>query len=103
MATHSSILAWEIPWAEEPGRLQSTELQRVGWTRLSRHTCLQSVLESEETYQSGFQEQRIAGWGKMSKNGQKIQISSYKMNKFWECNVRYGDCGYLKADKKVDF
>ena len=26
----SSILAWEIPWMEEPGRLQSTELQRVG-------------------------------------------------------------------------
>ena len=30
MATHSSILAWEIPWTEEPGRLQSMELQRVG-------------------------------------------------------------------------
>ena len=30
MATHSSILAWKIPWTEEPGRLQSTELQRVG-------------------------------------------------------------------------
>ena len=29
MATHSSILAWEIPWAEEPGRLQSMGLQRV--------------------------------------------------------------------------
>ena len=29
-ATHSSILAWRIPWAEEPGRLQSIELQRVG-------------------------------------------------------------------------
>ena len=29
MATHSSILAWEIPWTEEPDRLQSTELQRV--------------------------------------------------------------------------
>ena len=29
MATHSSILAWEIPWAEEPGRLQSMESQRV--------------------------------------------------------------------------
>ena len=27
-ATHSSILAWEIPWAEEPGRLQSKGLQR---------------------------------------------------------------------------
>ena len=30
MATHSSILAWEIPWTEEPGGLQSMELQRVG-------------------------------------------------------------------------
>ena len=29
-ATHSSTLAWRIPWAEEPGRLQSIELQRVG-------------------------------------------------------------------------
>ena len=29
MATHSSILALEIPWTEEPGRLQSMELQRV--------------------------------------------------------------------------
>ena len=28
-ATHSSILAWRIPWTEEPGRLQSMELQRV--------------------------------------------------------------------------
>ena len=30
MATHSSTLAWEIPWTEEPGGLQSTGLQRVG-------------------------------------------------------------------------
>ena len=29
MATHSSILAWEIPWTEEPGSLQSVESQRV--------------------------------------------------------------------------
>ena len=29
MATHSSILAWEIPWTEEPGGLQSM-LQRIG-------------------------------------------------------------------------
>ena len=33
MATHSSILAWEIPWTEEPGGLQSTGWQK-GWTRL---------------------------------------------------------------------
>ena len=30
MATHSSLLAWRIPWTEEPGRLQSMGLQRVG-------------------------------------------------------------------------
>ena len=30
MATHSSILAWKIPWMEEPGRLQSVGSQRVG-------------------------------------------------------------------------
>ena len=30
MATHSSILPWEIQWAEEPGRLQSMSSQRVG-------------------------------------------------------------------------
>ena len=33
MATHSSILAWEVPWTEEPGGLQSVESQRV------RHKC----------------------------------------------------------------
>ena len=31
MATHSSILAWRIPWTEEPGGLQSMVLQRVGY------------------------------------------------------------------------
>ena len=30
IATHSSILAWRIPWTEKPGRLQSMESQRVG-------------------------------------------------------------------------
>ena len=28
MATHSSILAWRIPWTEEPGRLQSTQFRK---------------------------------------------------------------------------
>ena len=31
METHSSILAWEIPWTEETGELQSMGLQRVGY------------------------------------------------------------------------
>ena len=40
MATHSSILAWRIPWTEEPGGLQSTGLQRVGhdWATSLTHS-----------------------------------------------------------------
>ena len=35
MATHSSTLAWTIPWMEKPGRLQSMGLQRVGHDRVT--------------------------------------------------------------------
>ena len=40
MATHSNILAWKIPWTEEPGGLQFRGLQRVGhnWAHMHRHT-----------------------------------------------------------------
>ena len=38
MATHSSILAWEISWTEEPGRLQSMGSQRVGYDLVTKHT-----------------------------------------------------------------
>ena len=37
MATHSSILAWKIPWTEEPGGLQSMGSQRVGHDRATEH------------------------------------------------------------------
>ena len=43
MATHSSTLAWQIPWTEEPGRLQSTGSLRVGYdggTSLSLFTFM---------------------------------------------------------------
>ena len=38
MATHSSILAWRIPWTEEPGRLQSTWSQLSDTTEKTAHT-----------------------------------------------------------------
>ena len=38
MATHSSILAWEMPWGEEPGRLQPTGLERVRHDLATEHT-----------------------------------------------------------------
>ena len=36
MAIHSSILAWEIPWAEEPGGLPSMVLQRFGYNKATQ-------------------------------------------------------------------
>ena len=39
ITTHSSILVWEIPWAEEPGGLQSHEITK-GWTGLSTQAQL---------------------------------------------------------------
>ena len=45
MATHSSILAWRIPWTEEPGRLPSMGSQRVGhdWSDYAFTHCLPSA------------------------------------------------------------
>ena len=38
MATHPSILAWEIPWTEEPGGLQSKGLQRVQYDLVTNNS-----------------------------------------------------------------
>ena len=40
MATHSSFLAWRIPWTEEPGRLQSMGSQRVGHDQATNNRLL---------------------------------------------------------------
>ena len=40
MATHSNILAWRIPWTEEPVKLQSMGSQRVGHECVSRQTYI---------------------------------------------------------------
>ena len=68
MATHSSTLAWKIPWAEEPGRLQSMGSQRVhgvakSQTRLSNFTFTFHfhALEKEMATHSGVLAWRIPG------------------------------------------
>ena len=43
MATHSSILAWRIPRTEEPGGLQSMELERVGYDWVTKHTSYEKL------------------------------------------------------------
>ena len=42
MATCSSILTWEIPWTEEPGRLHSMGMQSVGCNRATEHSALEA-------------------------------------------------------------
>ena len=59
MATHSSILAWEIPWMEEPSGLQSMGLQRVGHDLVIEHAHMsipvfQFTLPSFGTYLPSF-------------------------------------------------
>ena len=45
MATHSSVLAWKIPWTEEPGGLQSMGSQRFRHNLANEHTSVQAFLE----------------------------------------------------------
>jgi len=49
MATHSSILAWRIPWTEEPGGPQSTGSQRAGYDRVT-NTLTNSDLYPEKIF-----------------------------------------------------
>ena len=44
MATHSSILAWRIPWTEEPGGLQSMGLKSIGHNLATKQQQLTGVL-----------------------------------------------------------
>jgi len=51
IATHSSLLAWEIPWTGKPGGLQSVGLQRVKCDQV--HMCAQEA--SGELYGKGYE------------------------------------------------
>ena len=52
--THSSILAWKIPWTEETGRLQSIWLQRVRHAWATEHTHIKSLVYKK--YKSNIKE-----------------------------------------------
>ena len=43
MATHFSLLAWKIPWTEEPGRPQSMELQRARQDKATKYAYMQLI------------------------------------------------------------
>ena len=69
MATHASILAWRIPWAEEPGGLQSIGLQRV------RHDWITNI------YIQTYLDTLKWTWAKLH----LASISSYLIRKPWWC------------------
>ena len=78
MATHSSILAWRIPWREEPGRLQSMGSQRVGhdWATSLDLTWL------------GLQQARLLyPWAFPGKNTEWV-ATSFSRGSFWPTRVR---------------
>ena len=67
MTTHSSNLAWGIPWSEEPGELQSMGLQRVGQNRMTHthtHTHTHSDLEvtNHGREEKGTTKDEMVGW-----------------------------------------
>ena len=65
MATHSSILAWKIPWMEEPGRLQSMGSQRVGFdwaTSLSLCNCTSGLWLLSLSLKSRGRARGISPW-----------------------------------------
>ena len=50
MATHSSILIWDIPWTEEPGGLQSMESQRVGYNLATKQVLTEYINQSLHSF-----------------------------------------------------
>ena len=58
MATHSSILAWKVPWTEEPGRIQSIELQRIGhnWVHTYKYVQFSCSAMSSSLWPHGLYE-----------------------------------------------
>ena len=79
MATHSSTLAWKIPWTEKPGRLQSMESLRVGHdsvTSFSLFTFHFHALEKEMTTHSSVLAWRIPG---PAESGGLPSMGSYRV------------------------
>ena len=78
MATHSSTLAWKIPWTEEPGRLQSMGSRSL--TQLSDFTFHFPALEKEMATHSSVLAWRIPG---MAEPGELPSMGSHRVGHNW--------------------
>ena len=84
MATHSSILAWEIPWTEEPDGLQSTGLQRVRQD-LATDTKNNGGIPKTATRNYAAEKCTVCG-GTKSGGGRVSQEALENMNALWAKN-----------------
>ena len=97
LATQSGILAWSFPWTEEPGRLQSTESQRVGMTEHALSCGLpfstlgfcyvqifkqRVLLPRELATHTSWAEQCMLSWTEFAAGPVKMKISSPVFNFF---------------------
>ena len=83
MATHSGILAWRIPWTEEPGRLQSIQSQRVrhDWAAFTFDPAINWDPNSLRSW--GL-------WGKVSTSHINLHLSYEEMTQIWQWLVLLG-------------
>ena len=95
MATHSSILTWEIPWTEEPGRLQSTGSQksRIWLKRLNNNNKasnkkLSKCLSVEDWINKLGYTALIEYYSAIKRNEFLINVTTKRKPLHWECNAR---------------
>ena len=75
MASHSSTLAWRVPWTKEPGRLQSMESLRVSTTE-QLHFHFSFLLEKEMATHSSILTWRVPG---MEELGGLLSMGSHRV------------------------
>ena len=95
MATLFSILSWRIPWAEEPGGLQSTGWQRVGHDWVCTHTHTHTHPSLYKNLQSGevspaYGTLLCASWGQPRTDGWSPTSILFPILAFWPLNLSYG-------------
>ena len=105
MATHSSILAWRIPWTEWPGGLQSIVSHRVGhnWSDLAcTHASCKVIFKRQYTsFNIGGE---IKGWkGKASEHSLQMSLDRrHAFTKTHAFNISWGYSGSLSFRKPVE-
>ena len=92
MATHSSILAWEIPWTEETGGLQSVGSQRAGHNWVTKHAHTHGYRPWSQVYGCGLEPVQICSVSWVAKkdyleetdsNHQALLSALFSFNKCW--------------------